>query len=921
LSAEKRVINMCNREKKVRLMLAKESEESLKSSGVRIGVDAGYLSRITGIHRTDISRILNVLNKSGDAIKITGKPVRYLCRKTLETKFGLPCKENRLTKDELLKMLFSSSRKNADYSILDRTFGKDPSSLKIVHEAKSAINYPPNGLHTLLTGPTGSGKTFLAETMYQYGLEIGRFTKQTPFIRFNCSDYANNPQLLLSQLFGHSAGAFTDAKSEKKGLVELANGGILFLDEVHSLPPMGQEMLFTIIDKGVYRRLGETQVERSVNILMIMATSYNPKEVLIPTLLRRIPVIIDIPPLSKRSPEERLNLIRKSFERESRNIKKPIIVTKEVLEMLMSYDCPGNIGQLVSDIKNICSKAYENENQTLLKIYASQLPEHIPMGTVYHAVPSININRLITEDMYIYPNSFEKNKDSEARSIGFLQMLKTEIKDADTVKTIRIENLAFIYLQQFHYFYNDSDIENDELYCLIKSITGNVSVNNELLQCLNLGIYFLCQDLLVSGQFPQHLYKLIKQMKPSAHIYDDLKVSIGILVKKLKLNNAASSLLYYCMLLFIDIIIQKSTINNKIYLLSDKVDDNRRIAETTNKLLGINHVEVLDYSLILEGINTEIEAVSQNTGSVLILDLETSRKVLRNYFRHKLKKDVQIIFNDITTTNVVVSSNKIIQNHWDYEKIKESIELMQPGISAKKALKPITLAILVCDENEGCGHKIKCILENIFKLSGITNFSIHILGINQTKSPDRIKEILDDMTKNKHLEYVIDMVNLENICNGLKVLPFESFLKHENIIRFINEIKEHKHWSKERNEEMTGLLAVHYDELKTSMSKYTSFIDLDRVSELAKQCLHTLEKNLNRKLTHDESARFYIYLTLMLERVISGKSLAVEAFFSSDNKSAELMNLVCFIVEKYYNIHIPKCEKILLGQMTFCRVI
>ncbi|MBE3592763.1 MAG: sigma 54-interacting transcriptional regulator [Thermoanaerobacter sp.] len=62
---------------------------------------------------------------------------------------------------------------------------------------------------------------------------------------------------MLSQLFGYVKGAFTGAVAEKKGIIDEADGGVLFLDEVHCLPAEGQEMLFTLIDKGIYRRMGE----------------------------------------------------------------------------------------------------------------------------------------------------------------------------------------------------------------------------------------------------------------------------------------------------------------------------------------------------------------------------------------------------------------------------------------------------------------------------------------------------------------------------------------------------------------------------------------------------------------------------------------------------------------------------------------
>ena len=119
--------------------------------------------------------------------------------------------------------------------------------------------YPPRGLHTLLLGETGVGKTLFAETIYKYAKSTKVLDEEAPFISFNCADYANNPQLLLSYLFGVKKGTYTGANEDRDGIVEKANGGILFLDEIHRLPPEGQEILFYLIDKGEYRPLGEVE--------------------------------------------------------------------------------------------------------------------------------------------------------------------------------------------------------------------------------------------------------------------------------------------------------------------------------------------------------------------------------------------------------------------------------------------------------------------------------------------------------------------------------------------------------------------------------------------------------------------------------------------------------------------------------------
>ncbi|MFU0783112.1 MAG: sigma 54-interacting transcriptional regulator [Thermoanaerobacterium thermosaccharolyticum] len=134
--------------------------------------------------------------------------------------------------------------RESDLMSFKEIIGYDGSLKTQISQAKAAILYPPHGLHTLILGPSGVGKSQLAEAMYNFAIESGMLKSDSPFIVFNCADYADNPQLLMSQLFGYVKGAFTGAESSKAGLVEKADGGILFLDEVHRLPSEGQEILF-----------------------------------------------------------------------------------------------------------------------------------------------------------------------------------------------------------------------------------------------------------------------------------------------------------------------------------------------------------------------------------------------------------------------------------------------------------------------------------------------------------------------------------------------------------------------------------------------------------------------------------------------------------------------------------------------------
>jgi len=219
---------MNNREQILELI----KQENKKSSK---GFYTDEISQKLKLQRSNVSLILNDLYKEGILLKIKHKPVLY--------------------------MLNEGRRDNNDVDFhktsLDTIFGSDRSLKKCVQQAKAAILYPPRGLHTIIVGPSGAGKTMFAELMHKFAIESKTFDVSAPFEVFNCADYANNPQLLLAHLFGCKKGAFTGADKDRQGLVSKADGGILFLDEVHRLPPDGQEMLFYLIDKNLYTPLGE----------------------------------------------------------------------------------------------------------------------------------------------------------------------------------------------------------------------------------------------------------------------------------------------------------------------------------------------------------------------------------------------------------------------------------------------------------------------------------------------------------------------------------------------------------------------------------------------------------------------------------------------------------------------------------------
>lgn len=122
--------------------------------------------------------------------------------------------------------------------------------------------------------------------------------------------------------------------------------------------PEGQEILFYLMDKGRFRRLGEVDTQRESHVMVIAATTENPQSSLLLTFRRRIPMVIEIPSLKDRPAGEKLQFILRFFQRESRRLGKQIKIRQQALWCLLGGDCPGNVGQLKSDIQVCCAKAF-----------------------------------------------------------------------------------------------------------------------------------------------------------------------------------------------------------------------------------------------------------------------------------------------------------------------------------------------------------------------------------------------------------------------------------------------------------------------------------------------------------------------------------------------------------------------------------
>lgn len=203
--------------------------------------------------------------------------------------------------------------------------------------------FAPMPYPVLIVGETGTGKELAARELHR---QSGR---KGAFVPVNCSCLPES--VLDSELFGHARGAFTGAEEDRPGLFEAADEGTLFLDELETLSPAGQERLLRVVETGRIRPVGDT-AWRSIGVRLLAATNENPVDLLDSGRLRadlfyRLGVLeIRIPPLRERRDDLPLlveHVLKRVAAETGREPGKP---TEELLRRLHQRDWPGNVREL-----------------------------------------------------------------------------------------------------------------------------------------------------------------------------------------------------------------------------------------------------------------------------------------------------------------------------------------------------------------------------------------------------------------------------------------------------------------------------------------------------------------------------------------------------------------------------------------------
>ncbi|MGO5064216.1 PRD domain-containing protein [Clostridium sporogenes] len=883
------------------------------------GISAASLSEYMHLNRANVSRYLNQLAKDKKVEKIQGRPVLYRSLKHKST-------ENK------------SNKRNS----LDKMIGSELSLNVSIQQAKAAIFYPPNGLHTLILGETGVGKSMFAELMYHFAKESGMIKKDAPFIRFNCADYADNPQLVVGQIFGVKKGAYTGAESEKDGLLKKADGGILFLDEIHRLSPQGQEILFTYIDKGYFRKLGDTENLIKVQAQIIAATTEDPHSYLLKTFTRRVPMIINIPPLRDRTMNERYYLIQKFITMESKRLEKNIYMDKNALISFLLYDCPNNIGQLKSDIQLSCAKAfldYKSKNSKYIFIKQGDLPKNVKRGFMKIKQYREKVNSLLNEKrdvlVFYYDSNIEDNILNQSEECNknsyFYDLIEKKFttlknqgideKDINDILNIDIESHFEKYM---------SDLSQNFRKEEIRKVVGNdiVNVVDKILNTAQKKLNKEFDEKIYFG-LALHLQQSIERIRQGHSIYhpklnfirlqygNEFMVAIEIakiIDNRFNIETPLDEIGYLTMFLASN---QYENIGNRkkkvgILVIMHGKSTASSMVQVSNELLGEDCAKALDMPLSMkvedmyEIVKLKIKELDAGKGVILLVDMGSL-----NNFGNMIAEEIGIKVRtvDMVSTPIVIEACRKSLLGEDLDYIYNSCrELGQFGTQVKskfiskyknsgetKGLKKF-LIITACFTGHGGAERIKDIILSSIK----ENSKLDIIPLNILDKKEFVTNV-----KSLSRDYkIIAIVGTINIF--IKSIPFISateILSGDGIKELKELIDKEKYFYK----------------IKDSIQDHINLKDSDRLVELITDTIEIIEKDLNMKLPSDVKIGMILHIGFMIDKIRNGglenNFENLREYTDKYKKGFKVVNKSFMNIEQAYDITIGDNEKAYILKM------
>lgn len=886
-----------------------------------------------GILRNNVSKELNVLVRAGQLSKIAGRPVKYQ---------SLTDKTDTVTAETVSKIP-DPTEPPLKSSIFDTMIGQKDSLKTQIEQAKAAILYPPHGLNVLITGPTGSGKTYFANAMHQFAINQA-MVKNKNFVTFNCADYAHNPQLLMSHLFGYVKGAFTGAQEDRDGLIQKADGGILFLDEVHRLPPEGQEMIFYFMDHGTYSKLGEITKVHHADVRLICATTEDPESSLLKTFVRRIPITIQMPQFEARSVREQLALLKRLLTLEANRTQKNITVTEDVVKALLGSVTFGNVGQLKSNIQLVCAQGFLNsvDQAEQINLKFEQLPQNIKDGMSRLASDRVRLGKLsqlLEPVLLIQPDgAAESINESDRYELPYnlyeiignkAALLKEEGLEQGAINNFIMTDIN-VHLKSF---YRDNKILRTEKNLNELVDQDTLQLTKDIMQMLKKDCgYHVGENFIYAMSL--HLSSFIKRVqsgRPMREVSDDLVAMVKDYPADLKLAEKIKAMLedhydfivpasevYYLAVLLISLNSVPKHGKVGVVVAAHGNHTASSMVQVVTELLNVDNLAAFDMSLemsptvALNEIIAKVKQVDRGNGVLLLVDMGSL-----STFSAKITEETDIkvkTIDMVTTAMVLEAARKTALIDSDLELVYH--ELNEFNGYSRKAEEPTQgeledvrqRAILaLCSTGKGTAEKIKQMLDEILAdqlIDDVSVLTMSVVGMN-----DKISELNEEYR-------IIATTGIADPNLGVPYISLEELFQGDRGKRqLIEHLENSQTWyveSKTPAPKVDQTAAANY------LEQYYTFINPKKVIGVLWQYCDLLAKERQLKLTDARRLALIMHLGGAIERVLLSAPVTLteeQAVEFEQSDWPQALKLADEYLEAKLNLKFPSAEAYYIAKL------
>ena len=829
------------------------------------GITTSKIGAALHLVRSNVSKELNTLVREGSLRKSNGRPVRYSLARNEAAPDWLSSTDKMViisdhqaqkTNKPLTKGIRQpeSYGKKADF--FETMIGRKESLKNQVEQAKAAILYPPHGLNVLITGPTGSGKTYFANAMYQFAWEKGVLSHEGMTV-FNCADYAHNPQLLMSQLFGYTRGAFTGANEDKDGLIQQSDGGMLFLDEIHRLPPEGQEMIFYFMDHGTYSKLGESGKTHHADVRLVCATTEDPESSLLQTFVRRIPIMIKMPAFKERTMRERVSMLKLLLTIEANRIQRNIRLNEDVVQGLIGSVTYGNVGQLKSNIQLVCAQGFLGSinDESEVKIDFDAMPAAIKDG-----LPRLASNRgeqskltkLLEPTLIIQPDNsttVRAEQDNYELPYNLYEVIgeKAQVLQDEGLDQAAINNFIMTDINvHLKSFYKNAKIDRAEKNFNEIIDQDIIDITNDIGHFLRAERYDVGENYLYGMSL--HISSFIKRVqsgKPLRRVANNIVSMVNDyprefdLAKKIKVKlerhyrmPVPDSELYYLAILLASLKAEPTTGKVGIVVAAHGNSTASSMVSVVRQLLSSDNLASFDMALemdpqtALKGIAAMVKKVDRGNGVLLMVDMGSL-----GAFNSKLEEltGISVKTIDMVTTAMVLEAarrSSLIDSDLEmiYRELSDFNGYSRPFVAHEQTNNDLSIGdsrqraiVALCATGQGTAQKIKDILDGILVdhlIDDIVVLPISVVGMDHT---------LEDLKRNYHIiattgvtrpKIPVPFISLEGLLQG----------GGEKFVDMIEQMEENRAQKAgpmrlERSEDLTEQKAQQY------LAQYFTFIN------------------------------------------------------------------------------------------------